>query len=53
MTCMIVTHEMGFAREVAHQVYFTTVGILVEHAPPSSFYEPARSEDKAVSGSDM
>jgi polar amino acid transport system ATP-binding protein len=38
MTCMIVTHEMGFAREVADQVYFTDGGLLVEHAPPREFF---------------
>ena len=34
MTCMIVTHEMGFAREVADHVYFTEKGVIVEHGPP-------------------
>ena len=38
MTCMIVTHEMGFAREVADQVYFTDGGVLVEHAAPKQFF---------------
>ena len=38
MTCMIVTHEMGFAREVADQVYFTDGGVLVEHATPKEFF---------------
>jgi polar amino acid transport system ATP-binding protein len=38
MTCMIVTHEMGFAREVADQVYFTDKGVLVESGPPSEFF---------------
>ena len=38
MTCMIVTHEMGFAREVAHQIYFTDGGVLVEHGPPKEFF---------------
>jgi polar amino acid transport system ATP-binding protein len=38
MTCVIVTHEMGFAREVADQVYFTDRGILVEHGPPREFF---------------
>jgi polar amino acid transport system ATP-binding protein len=38
MTCMIVTHEMGFAREVADQVYFTDGGVLVEHGPPRQFF---------------
>ncbi|HVL72190.1 MAG TPA: amino acid ABC transporter ATP-binding protein [Beijerinckiaceae bacterium] len=34
MTCMLVTHEMGFAREVADHVYFTDGGVIVEHGPP-------------------
>ena len=38
MTCMIVTHEMGFAREIANQVYFTDGGVLVEHAAPKEFF---------------
>ncbi|HEX3710873.1 MAG TPA: amino acid ABC transporter ATP-binding protein [Pseudolabrys sp.] len=38
MTCVIVTHEMGFAREVADQVYFTDNGVLVEHGPPKEFF---------------
>jgi polar amino acid transport system ATP-binding protein len=42
MTCMIVTHEMGFAREVADQVYFTDGGLLVEHAPPKQFFAAPR-----------
>jgi polar amino acid transport system ATP-binding protein len=42
MTCMIVTHEMGFAREVADQVYFTDGGILVEHGPPKQFFATPR-----------
>ena len=38
MTCAIVTHEMGFAREVADQVYFTDRGVLVENGPPKEFF---------------
>ena len=38
MTCVIVTHEMGFAREVADQVYFTDQGVLVENASPKEFF---------------
>jgi polar amino acid transport system ATP-binding protein len=38
MTCVIVTHEMSFAREVADQIYFTDRGILVEHGPPKEFF---------------
>jgi polar amino acid transport system ATP-binding protein len=38
MTCVLVTHEMGFAREVANEVYFTDRGVIVEHGPPASFF---------------
>jgi len=38
MTCLIVTHEMGFAREVADQIYFTDHGVFVEHGPPKEFF---------------
>jgi polar amino acid transport system ATP-binding protein len=38
MTCVIVTHEMGFAREVADQIYFTDRGVVVEHGPPAQFF---------------
>ena len=41
MTCILVTHEMGFARELAHHVYFTDRGVIVEHGPPSSFFTEA------------
>jgi polar amino acid transport system ATP-binding protein len=44
MTCVIVTHEMGFAREVADQVYFTDRGIVVEHGPPAEFFTQSRDE---------
>jgi len=42
MTCILVTHEMGFAREVADQVYFTDQGLIVEHGPPATFFENAK-----------
>ena len=38
MTCILVTHEMGFAKEVADQMYFTDNGVIVEHGPPSTFF---------------
>jgi len=42
MTCVIVTHEMRFAREIAHHVYFTDGGVIVEHgAPERIFANPA------------
>lgn len=43
MTCILVTHEMGFAREVADHIYFTDRGVIVEHGPPATFFE--RAED--------
>ena len=41
MTCMLVTHEMGFAREVADHIYFTDRGVIVEHGPPATFFTEA------------
>nr|WP_309504349.1 amino acid ABC transporter ATP-binding protein [uncultured Roseovarius sp.] len=41
MTCILVTHEMNFAREVADQVYFTDKGVIVEHGPPNEFFAKA------------
>ncbi|KRW96658.1 amino acid ABC transporter ATP-binding protein [Paracoccus sp. MKU1] len=38
MTCILVTHEMGFAREVADHIYFTDKGVIVEHGPPDVFF---------------
>ena len=42
MTCILVTHEMGFAREVADHIYFTDRGIIVEHGPPATFFTEAK-----------
>ena len=42
MTCILVTHEMGFAREVADHIYFTDRGIIVEHGPPATFFKEAK-----------
>ena len=42
MTCILVTHEMGFAREVADHIYFTDRGVIVEHGPPATFFDEAR-----------
>ena len=38
MTMIVVTHEMGFAREVAHRVVFMDEGQIVEVAPPNEFF---------------
>src|SRR3712207_8220889 len=43
MTCVIVTHEMGFAREVADHIYFTDRGVIVEHGPPKEFFADRKS----------
>ena len=44
MTCILVTHEMGFAREVADHVYFTDGGVIVEHGPPGDLFATPREE---------
>jgi len=38
MTMMCVTHEMGFAREVADQVWFMDAGVILEKAEPEKFF---------------
>lgn len=42
MTCILVTHEMGFAREVADHIYFTDRGVIVEHGDPAEFFTNAK-----------
>jgi len=44
ITMIIVTHEMGFAREVAHRVVFMDEGQLIESASPDKFFNEARHE---------
>ena len=44
MTMMVVTHEMGFARKVAHRVVFMDAGEIVEDAPTEDFFGKPRSE---------
>lgn len=44
MTMAIVTHEMGFAKEVADRVLFLDDGVLVEDAPPEEFFSNPKSE---------
>ncbi|WP_209017479.1 amino acid ABC transporter ATP-binding protein [Roseibium aggregatum] len=39
MTCVLVTHEMGFAREISDRVYFTDAGRIVESGPPAQIFE--------------
>jgi len=44
MTMMVVTHEMGFARKVAHRVIFMDQGQIVEDLPKEDFFGKPRSE---------
>jgi glutamate/aspartate transport system ATP-binding protein len=44
MTMMVVTHEMGFARKVAHRVIFMDAGRIVEDAKTDEFFGTPRSE---------
>jgi general L-amino acid transport system ATP-binding protein len=44
MTMICVTHEMGFARKVAHRVIFMDQGQIVEQNEPESFFSNPRSE---------
>ena len=48
MTMLAVTHEMGFARDVADDVIFMDNGKIVERAPPSQIFErPKESRTRA------
>jgi len=44
MTCIIVTHEMRFAREIADEVHFTDGGTIVESGPPAELFDHPRKE---------
>ena len=44
MTMVVVTHEMGFAREVGSRVVFVDGGMILEEAPPIEFFANASNE---------
>jgi polar amino acid transport system ATP-binding protein len=44
MTCILVTHELRFAREVAHRICFTDGGVIVEDATPDDFFQRPKNE---------
>ena len=44
MTMAVVTHEMGFARQVADRVIFMADGRIMEQGPPSTFFTSPRSD---------
>jgi ABC-type polar amino acid transport system ATPase subunit len=44
MTMVVVTHEMGFAREVADRMVFMDMGMIVEEGTPEHFFKNPREE---------
>ena len=44
MTMAVVTHEMGFAKEVANRVVFMDEGLIVETGDPNEFFSNPREE---------
>ena len=44
ITMVIVTHEVGFAREVADRIVLMDSGVLVEEAPPKEFFQNPKEE---------
>ncbi len=44
MTMVVVTHEMGFAKEVADRIVFIDEGIIMEEAPPKEFFENPKND---------
>lgn len=48
MTMVVVTHEMGFAREVANRVIFMDEGMIMEEKPPADMFSaPTQERTKA------
>lgn len=47
MTMCVVTHEMGFARQVAHRVIFMDEGQLIETGPPATFFDNPKTDRAA------
>ena len=44
MTMVVVTHEMGFAREVGTRIMFMDGGVIAEQAPPEEFFSNPKTE---------
>ena len=44
MTMVVVTHEVRFARQVAHRVVLMDAGVVVESAPPEQFFTDPQHE---------
>lgn len=47
-TMVVVTHEMGFAKQVADRVIFMENGAIIEEAPPAQFFDNPKSERTAI-----
>jgi polar amino acid transport system ATP-binding protein len=44
MTMLVVTHEMRFAKEIAHRIIFMDEGVIVEQGPPQQIFEQPHTE---------
>jgi putative glutamine transport system ATP-binding protein len=44
ITMVVVTHEMGFARQVADRIIFLDNGVIIEEAEPEEFFEQPKNE---------
>ena len=44
MTMVVVTHEVGFAREVANRIFLMDQGVVVEEATPEDFFQHPKEE---------
>jgi polar amino acid transport system ATP-binding protein len=44
MTMLIATHEMGFAKDIAHRVCFLDEGVILEEGPPSAIFSAPRED---------
>ena len=44
MTMVVVTHEMGFAREVANRVMFINEGVIAEEGTPQEIFSAPKSQ---------
>ena len=48
MTMVVVSHEMGFARNAADEIVFMDKGVIVEQGPPDTFFQNPREERTRV-----
>ncbi|MCM3216912.1 amino acid ABC transporter ATP-binding protein [Niallia taxi] len=46
MTMVVVTHEMGFAREVGDRIVFIDQGVIVQDAPPQHFFHSSNKNER-------